>query len=53
MFKNIVLSTTKFGGTPKRFGVTTLECPLPLLAGLSRTVARKSSIGGLHICAGG
>jgi len=46
------LSTTKFGGHKKDLGVTALECPT-VSAGLGRTVARKSSIGGLHGCAGG
>ena len=50
--KQIFLSTTKFGGHKKNLGVTATEC-LTVSAGLSRTVARKSSIGGLHVCAGG
>jgi len=45
------MNTTKFGGHKKELGATAPECPT-LSAGLGRTVARKSSIGGLHICAG-
>jgi len=50
--KQIFLSTTKFGVHKKDFWVTAPECPT-VSAGLGRTVARKSSIGGLHVCAGG
>jgi len=52
MFKQIFLSTTKFGWAQKGFGG---NCPqLPTLsAGLGRIVARKFSIMGLHVCAGG
>jgi len=50
--KQIFLSTTQFGGHKKDLGVTAPECPTAS-AGLGRTIARKSSIGGLHVCAGG
>ena len=50
--KQIILITTKFGGNEKDLGITAPECPA-VSAGLGRTVARKSSIGGLHVCAGG
>jgi len=50
--KHIFLNTTKFGGHKKDLGVTAPEFST-VSAGLDRTVARKSSIGGLHICAGG
>jgi len=53
MFKTKFLSITKFWeGHKKELGVTAPEFPT-VSAGLSRTVARKSSIEGLHICAGG
>jgi len=39
------------GRNKKDLGVTASECPI-VSAGLGRTVARKSSIVGLHICAG-
>ena len=42
---------TNLGKNKKDLGVTAPECP-PVSAGLGRTVARKSSIGGLHVCAG-
>jgi len=51
-FKQIFLSKTKFVEHKEDFGVTAPEC-LPVSAGLGRTVTRKSSIRGLHICAGG
>ena len=51
-FETIFLSTTKFGGHKKDFGETAPECPT-VSAVLGRTVARKSSTGGLHVCAGG
>jgi len=49
--KQIFLSTTKFRGHKKDLG----ELPpnAPVSAGLGKTVARKSSIGDLHVCAGG
>jgi len=41
----------KIWGTQKRFGG---NCPrMPVCSGLSRTVARKSSIGHRHVCARG
>jgi len=39
------------GGTKKDLGVAAPECRT-VSAGLGKTVARKSSIGGLHISAG-
>jgi len=42
----------KIWGHKKDLGVTATEWPT-VSAGLGRTVARKSSIGGLHVCAGG
>jgi len=45
------LITTKFGGHKEYLGVTAPECPT-VSAGLGKTIARKSSIGGLHVCAG-
>jgi len=50
--RQIFLSTIKFGGRKKDLGPTASEYPT-VSAGLGRTVARKSSIGGLHVCAGG
>jgi len=52
VFKKKFLSTTKFGWAQKGFGG---NCPHlhTLSADLGRTVARKSSTGGLHVCAGG
>jgi len=50
--KQIFLSTTKFGGHKKDLGITARECST-VSAGLDRTVARKSSIGDLHVCTGG
>jgi len=38
------------GGTKKIWG-NCLECPT-VSVGLGRTVAKKSSIGGFHVCAG-
>jgi len=49
--KQIFLSTTKCGKHKKGLRVTAPECPT-VSAGLGRTVARKSSIGGLHVCTG-
>jgi len=49
--KRNFLSTTKFWEVQKYFGVTAPERPT-VSAGLG-TVARKSSIRGLHVCAGG
>jgi len=40
------------GGHKKELDVTAPEYTL-MSAGLGRTVARESSTGGLHICAGG
>jgi len=45
--KHIFLSTTKFGGHKKD-----VELTAPVSAGLGRTVARKSSIEDLRVCAG-
>jgi len=50
--KQIFLSTTNFGEAQKRFGGNCPLMPSPVSAGLGRTVARKSSISGLHVCAG-
>jgi len=52
MFKKIFLSTTKFGSTQKRYGGYCLRMPA-VSAGVGRAIAMKSSIGGLHVCAGG
>jgi len=51
MFETNVCEQNKICGAQKRFGVTAHECPT-VSAGLGRTGARKSSIGGLHVCAG-
>jgi len=40
------------GGEQKGFGGNFFRMP-PVSAGLGRTVPRKSSIGSLHVCAGG
>jgi len=48
MLKTNFMSTTKFRGHKKIWGVNA-----PVFAGLGRTFARKFSIGGLNICAGG
>jgi len=48
--KQIFLSTTKFEGHKKDLGATTSEFPT-MSAGLGGTIARKSSIGGLHVFA--
>jgi len=50
--KQIFLSTKTLGGTQNRFGGNVLRMP-PVSAGLGMTIARKSSIGGLYVCAGG
>jgi len=53
MFKTNFSEHNKIcGGAQKRF---VFNCPRmpPMSAGLGRTVARKSSIGGLHVSAGG
>ena len=50
--KQIFQSTNKFGRHKKDLGVTAPECPI-VSAGLGRTVARKFSIRGLHVCTGG
>jgi len=52
MFETTFLSTRKFRGHKKDLSVTAPECPT-VSAGLGRTVSRKSSIWGLHVCAGG
>jgi len=46
MFKTIFLSTTKFKRHKKYLGVTAHKCPRVRGPG-------QSSIGGLHVCAGG
>jgi len=51
MFETNFLSKTKFGGHKKDLKVTAPKCPT-VSANLDRTVAKKSSIGGLHVCAG-
>jgi len=50
--KQIFLSTTKFGKHKKIWGSLPPKI-LPVSEGLGRTVARKSSIWGLHVYAGG
>jgi len=50
--KQIFLSTAKFGRHKKNLGVTAPKFATAS-ADLDRTVAKKSSIGGLHVCAGG
>jgi len=52
MFKAILFRATNFRGGQKRFGGNCPRTP-PVSADLGRTVARKSSIGGFHVCAGG
>jgi len=52
MFKANFSEHNKIWGAQKDFGVTASECST-VSAGLGRTVARKSSIRGLHVCAGG
>jgi len=49
--KQIFLSTTNLGDTKKIWGNSPRM--LPVSARLGRTVARKSSIGALHVCAEG
>jgi len=51
MFETNFSEHNKILGAQKKFGVTAPECPR--VCGLSRTVARKSSIEDLHVCAGG
>jgi len=50
-FKPNFSEHNKTWGAQKDLRVTAPECPT-VSAGLGRTVARKSSIGGLHVCAG-
>ena len=52
MFETNFSEHNKIWGPQKHLGVTAPEC-LTVSAGLGRTVARKSSIAGLHVCAGG
>jgi len=52
MFKTNFSEHNKIWGAQKYLGVTAPEC-LTVSAGLGKTVARKFSIGGLHVCAGG
>jgi len=52
MFETNFSEHNKIWSAQKRFGGTCSRL-LSLSAGLGRTVARKPSIGGLHICAGG
>jgi len=53
MFKtNFSEHNKMLGGHKKDLGVTASECPT-VSTGLGRAVARKSFIGGLHVCAGG
>jgi len=52
MFKTNFSEHNKIWGHNKDLGVITSECPT-VSAGLGRAVARKSSIGGLHVFAGG
>jgi len=52
MFETNFSEHNKILAAQKRFEG---NCPrmLPVSTGVGRTVARKSSIGGLHVCAGG
>jgi len=52
MFETNFSEHKKIWGEQKRFWG---NCPRmsPVSAGLGRTVARKSSIGAIHVCAGG
>jgi len=52
MFETNFSERSKLWGHKKDLRVTATECP-NVSAGLGRTVARKSSIVGLHVCAGG
>jgi len=52
MFNTNFSGHNKIWGGTKIFGVTAPECP-SVSAGLGRTVARKSSTGGHHVCARG
>jgi len=52
MFKRNFSERNKIWGYKKDLVVTASECPT-VSAGLGRTVARKFSIGDLHVCAGG
>jgi len=51
MFKTNFFEHKKIWGPQKRFGGTSSECT-PVSAGLGTAVARKSSTGGIHVCAG-
>jgi len=51
-FKTFFRAQQNLGGHKKDLGVIVPECPT-VSVGLCRTVARKSSIGGLNVCAGG
>jgi len=48
---NFFYAQQNLAGQKIDLGVTAPECPT-LSEGLGRTVARKSYIGGLHICTG-
>ena len=50
-FKQIFLTPTKFDGHKKDLGSNWTRMS-PVSGGLDRTVSRKSSIWGVHICAG-
>jgi len=52
MFKTIFSEHNKILGHKKDLAVTAPKCPTAS-AILGRTVARKSSTGSLHVCAGG
>jgi len=52
MFETNFSENNKIWGDIKDLGVTAPEYPT-VSAGLGRTVVRKSSIGGHHVCAGG
>jgi len=52
MFKTNNSEHNKIWRAQKRFRVTVPKCPT-VSAGLSRTIARKCSIGGLHVFVGG
>ena len=52
MFEANFSRNNKIWGAQKYLGVTSPGRPT-VSAGLGRTIARKSSIGGLHVCAGG
>jgi len=52
MFEIIFSEHNKIWGAQKRSGGNCTRM-LPVSAGLGSTIARKSSVGGLDVCAGG